>query len=76
MTEVRHDLTNIANQVVYGGKRVFVKKNGKPAFALVSIRDVETLEALEDKIDVEDALKSLKDAGSISLKVLRKKFGL
>lgn len=73
MTAARHDFSIIANQVIFGGQRIYIKKNGKPAFAMVSIEDVKALEALENRIDLKDALKSLKEPGSISLKNLKKK---
>jgi len=73
MTAARHNFSIIANQVIFGGQRIYIKKNGKPAFAMVSIEDVKALEALENRIDLKDALKSLKEAGSISLKNLKKK---
>jgi len=76
MTEARHNFTSIANQVIFAGERIYIKKNGKPVFAMVSIADAEALEALEDKIDMEDALKSLKEPGSIRLKDFKKKLGI
>ncbi len=76
MTDARHDFTNIANQVMFGGERVFVSKNNKPAFAIVSIEDIKVLEALEDKIDLAEAIEALKEPGSISLKAFKKKLGL
>ena len=76
MTKARHDFTNIANRVIFGGERIYIKKNGKTVFAMVSIADVETLEALEDKIDLEGALKSLKEPGGIRLEDFKKKLGI
>ena len=76
MTDARHDFTSIANQVIFSGERIYIKKNGKPVFAMVPIADVEVLEALEDKIDLEDALKSLKEPGSIHLEDFKKKLGI
>ena len=73
MTAARHNFSVIANQVIFGGQRIYIKMNGKPAFAMVSIEDVKALEALENRIDLKDALKSLKEPGSISLKNLKKK---
>jgi len=76
MTDARQDFTAIANQVMVAGERIFVKKNNKPAFALVPITDVEVLQALENKIDIEDALKSLKEPGSISLEDFKRQLGI
>ena len=76
MTKARQDFTNIANQVMYGDERVCIEKNNKPVVAVVSISDFELLEFLEDKIDLEEALKALKEPGTIRLKDLKKKLGI
>jgi len=76
MTKARQDFTNIANRVMFGDERICIEKNNKPAMAVVPARDVELLEALEDKIDLEDALKALKQPGTIRLKDLKKKLGI
>jgi len=76
MTDARHDFTNIANQVMVAGERIFISKNNKPAFAVVPINDVEILEALENKIDLEEALAALKEPGSVSLESLKKQLKL
>ena len=73
MTHARHDFTGIANQVMIAHERVLIRKNNKPALAMVPIEDVELLEALEDKIDLKEALKALKEPGSIGLKELKRK---
>ncbi len=73
MTKARRDFTNIANRVMFRGERICIEKNNKPAVAVVPAEDVEFLEALEDKIDIEEALKALKKPGFISLKELKKK---
>jgi prevent-host-death family protein len=73
MTKARQDFTNIANRVMFGDERICIQKNNKPAVAVVPVSDVEFLEALEDKIDLEEALKALKKPGFIRLKDLKKK---
>ena len=76
MTKARQDFTNIANRVMFGGERICIEKNNKPAVAIVSAEDLEMIEALEDKIDVEEALKAMKEPGFITLKALKKKLGI
>lgn len=75
MTDARQDFTVLANKVMFSGMRICISKNNKPAFALVPLEDVQTLEALEDKIDLDEALKALKEPGSIGLKAFKKKLG-
>lgn len=76
MTSARHNFTELANQVMFNGERICVSKNNKPAFALVPIEDLQVLEALEDKIDLGEALKALKEPGSIKLSAFKKKLGI
>ena len=76
MTNARHNFTDIANKVIFGHERICIKKNKKAAFAVVPIEDAEVLEAMEDKIDLKDALKALKEPGSIGLKELKRKLGI
>jgi len=76
MTKARQNFTDIANRVMFGNERICIEKNNKPAVAVVPARDVELLEAIEDKIDLEDALKALKEPGTIRLKDLKKKLGI
>jgi prevent-host-death family protein len=76
MTKARRDFTDIANRVMYGDERICIQKNNKAAFAIVPAEDVELLEALEDKIDLEEALKALKKPGAISLNALKKQLGI
>ena len=51
MSEIRLKLSELANRVIYGGERVVVEKNNKPAFALVSMEDMELLERLESALE-------------------------
>ena len=76
MTDARQEFTALANKVMFGGKRICISKNNKPAFALVPVEDLQILEALEDEIDLNEALKALKEPGSIGLKAFKKKLGL
>ncbi len=76
MTKARQDFTNIANRVMYGDERIYIKKNNKAAFALVPIEDVEILEALEDQIDVQAAKAAIKKGRFIGLKILAKELGV
>lgn len=76
MTKARRDFTNIANRVMFGQERICVQKNNKAAFALVPVEDLEILEALEDKIDIQAAKAAIKKGEFIDLKVLAKQLGV
>ena len=52
-TKLRSTISDILNCVVYHGERVAVERYGKTVAALVSADDLELLEALENRIDLE-----------------------
>jgi len=76
LTRARVDLSDIANRVKYGGERIVVAKNGKPAFALVSMEDVGALEALEDKRDIKAAKEARRRHKFTDLEKLAKELGV
>ena len=76
MSEIRLKLSDLANRVIYGGERVVVEKNHKPAFAIVSMEDMELLERLEDEADIKAAEEALKEGKFIPLDDLEKELGI
>lgn len=46
-SDARSHLTDIANDVAFRGSRAIITRKGKKLFAMVSIEDLETLEAIE-----------------------------
>ncbi|MDP8240503.1 MAG: type II toxin-antitoxin system prevent-host-death family antitoxin [Candidatus Hatepunaea meridiana] len=59
IAEIRKNLAEALNQVKYNGERIRLKRRNKDVAALVPIEDLEALEELEDRIDIEDAEKAL-----------------
>jgi len=63
--EARNQLAEILNRAAYGHERTVVTRRGKRIAAIVSIEDLELLEAileeLEDRADAEYCRKALKD---------------
>lgn len=53
--DLRGNLSEMISRVTYGGERVGVSRNGKPAVVMVSVEDYELLEALEALEDDADA---------------------
>ena len=47
MTEFKHNMGEIVNQVAYGGERIILVSRGKPRAALVGLEDRKKLEAAE-----------------------------
>lgn len=54
VAELRAQLGEIVNRVAYGGERILVTRNGKPAVALVSAADLTRLDAIDAAEDVAD----------------------
>jgi len=76
ITEAREHLSDYADRVAFKGERLYVKRNGKPAFAIVSVEDMKLLEAIEDIMDIEEAQEALRRNKFTSWKQAKKKLGL
>ena len=63
--EARNQLADILNRAAYGHERTVVTRRGKRIAAIVSIEDLELLEAilegLEDRADAEHCREALKN---------------
>ena len=60
-SEARTHLTDIVNEVAHGGERIILTRKGKQLVAIIPLEDLRALEAIENKIDLEDAKKALRD---------------
>jgi len=77
--ELRENLSDAVNRAAFGKERVVLTRRGRKLAGIVPYEDVELLEALENKKDIEDAKKALKEAakkGTISLQRLKQELGL
>lgn len=63
-SQARENFATILNEVAFGGQRILLHRHGKDVAAVVPIEDVELLEALEDKMDLDAARKALAEKGS------------
>ena len=71
----RQNFSDILNRAAYGRERVIVHRGKKPVAAVVPIEDFELLEELEDRIDITEARKRLKEA-TIPWSKIKKELGL
>ena len=62
-TKLRTTISDLLDRVVHHGERVAVERYGKPVAALVSPEDLELLEAIEDRMDIDAARKALREPG-------------
>ena len=60
ISEVREHLADLGNRVALLGERLVVERRGKNLFALVPMEDMELLERLEDKLDL-DAIRAARN---------------
>jgi len=62
-SEAREKFATILNEVAFGGERVLLHRHGKDVAAVVPIEDLQLLEALEDKMDLDAAREALAEKG-------------
>ena len=81
VSKARGDLAEMLNRVAYGHERILIERRGKNLAALIPVEDLEILEMLEDKYDLEAARKALAEVKTkggklIPWKDIKKKLGL
>ena len=59
----RDSLADTLNRVSYSKERIVIRRHGKDLAALVPMEDLIFLEALEDRLDLEEARGALVEAG-------------
>lgn len=62
LVQLRKRLAEVIDRAAHGEERVILARRGKAVAAIVSLEDVELLEALEDQMDLEDARVALIEA--------------
>jgi prevent-host-death family protein len=67
MTQARNHFSETVNQVAFGKERVLVTRHGKALVALVPVEDLELIEAMEDRIDVEKTRAALEEVKAQSV---------
>jgi len=75
--DARKNFADIVNKVAYGKESIVFTRRGQKIAALVSIDELELLQQLEDRIDIEDAKKALQEPGdNLSAQEVWKKLGV
>ena len=59
--KARENFSDLVNRSAYGKDRVVLTRRGKGVVAVVPIEDLKLLEAMEDRLDIEDIEKALAD---------------
>ncbi|HTF57452.1 MAG TPA: type II toxin-antitoxin system Phd/YefM family antitoxin [Planctomycetota bacterium] len=79
VSRTRRDLADLINRVAYGGERIVIGRRGRGVAALVSIKDLELIEKVEDKSDVQAARRAIAEARGkkrISWEEIKRRLGL
>jgi prevent-host-death family protein len=77
--EARENLSDLINKAAYGKERIVFTRRGKELAAMVPMDDLELLEEMEDRIDVEEAKKAWKEQGNrplIPMAKVKKRLGM
>ncbi len=61
--DARKNFADIVNKVAYGDEPIILTRRGQEVAALVSMRELELLRRIEDRMDIEDAEKALAEPG-------------
>ncbi len=63
ISELRENLSDTLNRVHYSGERVLVEKNGRDMAAVISSEELRFFEALENRLELEEAKLARKEPG-------------
>jgi len=77
--EAREQLSTVISRAAFAKERVILTRHGKAIAAVVPIEDVELLEQLENRIDLEDAraaLAEVKKKGTVSWEDIKAELNL
>ena len=77
--EARGQLSTIISRAAFAKERIILTRHGKAVAAVVPIEDLEFLEQLEERIDIEDARTALADVkkkGTVSWNKIKTELGL
>jgi prevent-host-death family protein len=75
----RNDFSTVINRAAFGKERVILARRGRPIAAVVPIDDVKLLLALEDRVDLADAIaaeREVLEKGATSLADLKRDLAL
>ena len=61
--EARKKFSNIINRVAFGDESFVLTRRGEPIAALVSMKELQLLQEIEDQIDIDDAWKAKNEPG-------------
>ncbi len=76
-SEARIQFADIVNKVAFGGERIVLHRHGKDVAAIVPVEDLQLIEELENRMDLDAARAALNEKEPrISWKQLKKELRL
>ena len=77
-SKVREGFAGVIDRVRHGGERVILQRHGRDAAAIVPLEDLALIEAIEDRLDIQEALRRLRNPKDTTIPYdrLRKQMGL
>jgi prevent-host-death family protein len=76
LVNFRETMADPINRVMYQGERIVLERHGKGVAVVVSMDDLERLEALEDAADLKAAIEARKEKGTIPWEQVKAELGL
>jgi antitoxin Phd len=76
LVNFRETMADPINRVMYQGERIVLERHGKGVAVVVSMDDLERLEALEDASDLKAAIGARKEKGAIPWEQVKAELGL
>ncbi len=64
-TQARAAFSEAVSRANFAGERTIIRRHGKDVAAVVSVEDLQTLEALEDRLDLDEAREIMKKPGRL-----------
>ncbi len=61
--DARKKFANIINRVAFGDESFVLTRRGEPIAAIVSMKELNLLQEIEDRIDIDDAWKAKNEPG-------------
>jgi prevent-host-death family protein len=77
--EAGENLSDLVDRVASAKERVVLTRAGKEIVAIIPVEDLALVEAMEERVDVEDARAARSEAeerGTLSLAALKQELGL
>jgi PHD/YefM family antitoxin component YafN of YafNO toxin-antitoxin module len=76
LVQFRDTMADPINRVMYQGERIVLERHGKGVAAVVSLEDLQALEAMEDAKDVAAAKEARKEKGAVPWERVKAELGL